>query len=165
MKPGTKPKLSLVKKRNGNPGKKGLNPNTLNPAYKKLKMPSSLNPTARRRWKELVAALIGENILGYCGNGIIAAAATAYARWYDAEKQLRKMSENSNGKYAGVITTKQGNLIQNPLVGISNAALAAMVKYESELGLTPVARERLHLDKEDEVSLGKMLDMYAAKQG
>jgi P27 family predicted phage terminase small subunit len=39
--------------------------------------------------------------------------------------------------------TTKGNLIQNPLVGIANKAMADMVRYAAEFGMTPSARTRL----------------------
>ena len=42
-----------------------------------------------------------------------------------------------------IVKTKSGNLIQNPLVGVANKAMADMVRYAAEFGLTPSARTRV----------------------
>jgi P27 family predicted phage terminase small subunit len=42
-----------------------------------------------------------------------------------------------------IIRTKAGNAIQNPLVGAANKAMADMVRYAAEFGLTPSARTRV----------------------
>jgi phage terminase small subunit len=42
-----------------------------------------------------------------------------------------------------MIRTLAGNVIQNPLVGTANRAMADMVKYAVEFGLTPSARARI----------------------
>lgn len=42
-----------------------------------------------------------------------------------------------------IIKTKSGNLIQNPLVGAANKAMADTVRYAAEFGMTPSARTRV----------------------
>ncbi len=42
-----------------------------------------------------------------------------------------------------IVMTKSGNLIQNPLVGTANKAMADMVRYAAEFGMTPSARTRV----------------------
>lgn len=42
-----------------------------------------------------------------------------------------------------IIRTRSGNIIQNPLVGTANKAMADMVRYAAEFGLTPSARTRV----------------------
>jgi len=42
-----------------------------------------------------------------------------------------------------MIKTSNGNAIQNPLVGIANKAMADMVRYAAEFGMTPSARSRI----------------------
>lgn len=51
-----------------------------------------------------------------------------------------------------VIRTKNGNLIQNPIVGIANKAWAETVRYAIELGMTPSARTRLKNRKSNDPS-------------
>ena len=59
---------------------------------------------------------------------------------------LRKESEKDPINYGLVIYTKNGNLIQNPLVAIANKAARDCLRYGSELGLTPIARTRISID-------------------
>ena len=42
-----------------------------------------------------------------------------------------------------ILRTKSGNVIQNPLVGAANKAMADMVRYAAEFGLTPSSRTRV----------------------
>ena len=83
--------------------------------------------------------------LAHSDQGIIAAAANAYSRWHRAEEQLKALAKGPD-QYTEVMKTKSGNWIQNPLVGIANAARDALVRYGSELGLSPAARAKINID-------------------
>jgi phage terminase small subunit len=49
--------------------------------------------------------------------------------------------------YSEICETKSGNWIQNPIVGIANAARDACIRYEIELGLSPQARTKIKIDR------------------
>jgi P27 family predicted phage terminase small subunit len=42
-----------------------------------------------------------------------------------------------------MIRTTNGNAVQNPLIGVANKAMADMVRYAAEFGMTPSARSRI----------------------
>jgi phage terminase small subunit len=42
-----------------------------------------------------------------------------------------------------MIRTTNGNIVQNPLVGVARRAKADTVRYAVELGLTPASRSRV----------------------
>ena len=44
-----------------------------------------------------------------------------------------------------LIKTKEGNIIQQPLVGIANKAKADMVRFAAEFGMTPSSRARIEI--------------------
>lgn len=46
-----------------------------------------------------------------------------------------------------VVWTGNGNLIQNPLVGIARRAAADMLRFAAEFGMTPSARSRIDTEK------------------
>lgn len=46
-----------------------------------------------------------------------------------------------------VVWTGNGNLIQNPLVGVSRRAAADMLRFAAEFGMTPSARSRIDTEK------------------
>jgi len=50
--------------------------------------------------------------------------------------------------------TSNGNAIQNPLVGIANKAMADMVHFAIEFGMTPAARSRVVATPPDEKTPG-----------
>lgn len=96
--------------------------------------PSFLDAYAREEWHRLAPALHADGRLTVRDSGAFAAYCSAYSRWRKAEEEVA--SETLT------ITTKQGNAIQNPKVGIANAARRDMVRIAAEFGLTPSARAR-----------------------
>lgn len=76
----------------------------------------------------------------------LAAYCQGYGRWQQAERALAKMAETDSAASGMVIKTKSGNAIHNPLVGIANKAMADMVRYAAEFGMTPSARTRIAVE-------------------
>jgi P27 family predicted phage terminase small subunit len=89
------------------------------------------------------AELHGLGLLTGVDRAALAAYAQAYGRWAAAERALAKMAAADTVTGGLLIKTTNGNAIQNPLVGISNKASAAMVRYAAEFGMTPSARSRI----------------------
>ena len=68
----------------------------------------------------------------------------------EAERQMATAS-------ALIIKTKSGNYIQNPLLGVFNAATRNFLRFAAELGYTPSARARIiagngNADDQDEAT-------------
>ena len=87
----------------------------------------------------------------------LAAYCQCYARWRRAETELNKLEKSSKSIHGALVSvTSNGNLIQNPLVGIANTAMKDMIKYAAEFGMTPSARTRIEasplVDDEEEQS-------------
>jgi P27 family predicted phage terminase small subunit len=47
-----------------------------------------------------------------------------------------------------IIKTTNGNIIQNPLVGIANKAWGEYLRFAQEFGLTPASRTRIQAPEE-----------------
>ncbi len=144
---GRKPKHPDLKLIEGNRGHKAIDLNIPRPASLRPPCPRDLlDGAARKKWSYIVRELEEMGILARSDQFVIAAAANAWSRWLRAEEQLRKIATDPD-KYTEVIKTKSGNWIQNPIVGIANAARDDLVRYSAELGLTPTSRTRIHIDK------------------
>jgi P27 family predicted phage terminase small subunit len=62
--------------------------------------------------------------------------------WIRTRRLLAKMGEDGAD---GLLTkTAQGNVIQNPLIGIANKAKRDMMAYAEQFGMTPSARARVN---------------------
>jgi P27 family predicted phage terminase small subunit len=116
--------------------------------------PPELDAVARREWRRVAGALHARGALGEVDRGSLAAYCQLYSRWVGAEKALAAMAKLDPVTGGLMIRTKNGNAIQNPLVGIANSAAAAMVRYAAEFGMTPSARGRVAADGEP-ARLGK----------
>jgi P27 family predicted phage terminase small subunit len=59
---------------------------------------------------------------------------------------LERMAQTDASTHAAVIRTKQGNLIQNPMVGVANTARREMQRLAAEFGLSPSSRTQIEAD-------------------
>lgn len=104
------------------------------------KAPDYLPPVAAEEFERKAEGLARLNVYTEWDDTALAAYAEAYARWRDATAKLQKTGL--------VIKTQQGNVIQNPLVGIANKAAEMMHRYLTEFGLTPSSRTRIKASAE-----------------
>jgi P27 family predicted phage terminase small subunit len=70
-------------------------------------------------------------LAGYC---------QAYGRWMQAERGIERMAEEDPANGGLIITTTNGKVIQNPMVGIARRAKADALRAAKEFGLTPASR-------------------------
>jgi P27 family predicted phage terminase small subunit len=140
---GRKPTPTHLKLINGNPGKRRLNANEAKPDLARPMPPPFLNDDAKVEWGRLVDRLYEVGLMTEIDRAALAAYCQAYGRWAVAERALAKMAEADADFGALMTKTKDGNLIQNPIVGVANRAMSDMVKYGAEFGMTPSARSRI----------------------
>lgn len=126
----------------GNPGKR---PQKAAPEPKAgaPKPPRELTRDARAEWRRVAAELRGLGLLTGVDRAALAAFCQAYGRWAAAERALAAMAERDPVTGGLLIKTTNGNAIQNPIVGVANKAMAAMVRFAAEFGMTPSARSRI----------------------
>lgn len=96
--------------------------------------PTFLSDYAREEWSLLAPGLHRDGRLSMADRG-------AFAAYCDAMGLWRRCKEETANEGL-TITTKQGNVIQNPKIGIANAARRDLVRIAAEFGLTPSARAR-----------------------
>ena len=147
---GRRPKPTALKLIDGNPGGRPLNDLEPQPVVGAPTCPAHLSPTAKAEWKRLAQQLESLGIISQLDRAAFAAYCQAYARWVQAEKAIAKMAEKDQLTGGLMIKTSNGNAIQNPLVGIANKAMADMVRYAAEFGMTPSARSRINVEPPSE---------------
>jgi P27 family predicted phage terminase small subunit len=125
----------------GNPGRRPLPKNEPQPLSRKPQPPAHLSEDALGEWARVESELDAIGILSGLDRAALAAYCQAYGRWAQAERALAKMSNAADGL---IIKTVSGNMIQNPQVGVANKAMADMVRYAAEFGMTPSARSRVN---------------------
>ncbi len=140
---GPKTKPTNLKLLSGTARSHRLNPNEPKPEIAQPEPPEHLTDAASEEWARIVVELVTLRILTHLDRGALAAYCQAYGRWSAAETALARMAARDAVTDGLIIKTKSGNLIQNPLVGAANKAMADMVRYAAEFGLTPSARTRV----------------------
>src|SRR5215472_13819257 len=133
---GRRPIPTHLKLVTGNPGKRRLNEAEPALVTGVPSPPPALSEIARKEWRRVAKRLHAIGILTTIDRGALAAYCQAYGRWQQAEIALAAEGDL-------VISTRDGNLIQNPLVGIANKSMADMVRYAVEFGMTPSSRSRI----------------------
>jgi P27 family predicted phage terminase small subunit len=149
---GAKPKPTHLKLVAGNPGKRPLNRLEAKPVGDLPSPPSELNDDAKVEWGRVSEELFRCGLLSKIDRAALAAYCQAYGRWMQAERAIAKMAANDKLTGGLLIKTTNGNAIQNPLVGTANKAMADMVRYAAEFGMTPSARSRIEANPPGEGS-------------
>jgi P27 family predicted phage terminase small subunit len=140
---GRKPTPTHLKLVRGNPGKRRLNAAEPVPERLLPSPPPELTVDARAEWDRVAEELHRIGILSGIDRAALAAYCQAYGRWVVAERAIAKMAERDQLTDGLMIKTTNGNAVQNPLVGTANKAMADLVRYAAEFGMTPSARSRI----------------------
>lgn len=140
---GRKPTPTHLKLVRGNPGKRRLNAAEPVPERVLPSPPPELSADARTEWDRVAGELHRIGVLSGIDRAALAAYCQAYGRWVVAERAIAKMAERDPLTEGLMIKTTNGNAVQNPLVGTANKAMADLVRYAAEFGMTPSARSRI----------------------
>lgn len=156
MKPGPKPTPTNLRLLEGNPGRRPLNEREPLPPEDRPEAPGYLDGLALAEWDRLAEDLYGMGVLTVIDVSTFAAYCLAYGRWRKAEADLdaciKAALANPKDKTSGgaLAETSNGNLVQNPLVGIANVARRDMIRLAAEFGLSPSSRTLLEAGKRGE---------------
>ena len=140
----------------GNPGRRPLKPEPQPPIEAAPPPPPDfLTGHARAKWLRLAPQLHALGLLTSVDHDVFAAYCDAFGRWLTAEETLTQMAARDMLTRGLMIKTASGNVIQNPVVGIKNVAARDMVRFGTDLGLSPAARARLATDPSSAPDQGK----------
>lgn len=165
---GRRPKHPHLRAIEGNRGKRKI-PIVPMPESSRPPCPAFIQKEARRAWRYICHQLDNMGILGssdqaimvaYCIQWEIAVLATRQLQQVQriedaiAQKIARDKGEEIppgkmvSGNWSDVFLAKtsNGNLIQNPLLGIANAAWDKCVRYASLLGCSPTDRAKISIE-------------------
>ena len=149
MKPGTKPKPTALKLIEGNKGKRTLPKDEVSLPLCEPTPPPFLCDDAKVEWGRVCSALYAAGLMTELDRAALAAYCAAYGRWAQSERAINTMAGKDGMNAALLIKTKEGNAIQNPLVGIANKARNDVVRFAAEFGMTPSARTRVTATPDD----------------
>ena len=145
MRRGPKPKSAKLKVIEGNPGKRALPKNELEPPVTRPEPPLHLNSYAVSEWYRVVDIMFAQGMVTDLDVVTLGAYCSAYGEWRLAEEEMKKVGKN-NPLSAILQITKNGNVIKNQLACVARTARADAVRYGEMLGFSISARARLALD-------------------
>jgi P27 family predicted phage terminase small subunit len=140
---GPKPKPTALRIIEGNKGKRALPAHEPKPPSDMPEPPPFLNAYGLQEWHRVAGTLHAIGSLSNIDQSVLAAYCTAYALWRHAEEDLERMRQMDGSTHGAVLKTKQGNLIQNPLIGVVNTARRDVQRLAAEFGLSPSARTQI----------------------
>jgi P27 family predicted phage terminase small subunit len=135
---GRKPKPTLTRRLEGNPGKRPLNEAEPVPPSGLPDCPDHLDDEARAEWFRTAAVLQEMGLLTRADRAALAAYCTVYSRWVQAEAHVRKFGTI-------VKSPDKGFPMKSPYLVIADQSLEAMRKLMVEFGLTPSSRSRIRV--------------------
>jgi len=135
---GRKPKPTVLKLLDGNPGKRPLNDQEPHPAQGIPNRPDWLDAEAQAEWDRVTAELSEMGLLTLADRAALAAYCTAWSRWVDAEAMVKKFGTI-------VKSPEKGFPMKSPYLSIADQALETMRKLMVEFGLTPSSRSRIRV--------------------
>ena len=129
------PKPTAIRRRDGNPGKRGYNHAEPVPPEGLPDCPPHLSALAREEWERVAAVLHEMGVLTVVDRAALAAYCQSYARWAEAEEMLKATPV--------MLKTPSGYVQQSPWLSVANKQLELMGRYMAELGITPASRSRV----------------------
>jgi P27 family predicted phage terminase small subunit len=135
---GRKPKPTLLKVLDGNPGKRPLNDREPQAPEGMPERPEWLDAEAQAEWGRVTAELEAMGLLSVVDRAALAAYCTAWSRWVEAEAMVKKFGTI-------VKSPEKGFPMKSPYLTIADQALETMRKLMVEFGLTPSSRSRIRV--------------------
>ena len=132
---GRPPQPTRLKLLRGNPGKRALNQHEPKPERGLPPCPKHLQGEARREWRRMGKQLDELGVLSKIDRSAFAAYCVQWARWVEAEEEVRKTSS--------IVRAPSGYPMVNPWLTIAGAAHDRMIKILAEFGMTPSSRTRI----------------------
>lgn len=144
---GRRPKPSVVRKLEGNPGKRAMNKQEPKAAAGVPKCPEHLKGVARTEWKRIILELAEMKVLSRVDRAELTLCCSAWGMYVKACQKIEKEGE--------VIISDGGGMYQNPWVAIRNRSMEQIHKFYTEFGMTPSSRSRIKVEtptEEDEMA-------------
>ena len=132
-----KPKPTQIRKIEGNPSRRPLPDNEPAPIIDAVipRAPKHLSPLARKEWNIMTKRLHRLGLLTEIDYPALAMYCQNYGRWVEAEEKIKVTGY--------VIKTKNGNIINSPMVSIANRSMELAHKFLTEFGMTPSSRTKV----------------------
>lgn len=133
---GRRPKPTKLKILNGNPGKRPLPGDEIDPGSGAPDMPSWLPHAAQDEWRRIVPRLLALGLLSDVHLGALVGYCEAFA---EVKLCLETLA-------AGAFVETPSGLKTHPAARLKDAASKRMKGYLVEFGLTPAAQSKVHAE-------------------
>ena len=110
--------------------------------------PNYLDEYALEEWNLVCGALFRCGVLTEIDGRGLGLYCIAMGRLRKAEEAIQQMARANPASGGLIMKTTNGNIVQNPMIGIANTAMRDAVKYAAEYGLTPSSRVRLGVESD-----------------
>jgi P27 family predicted phage terminase small subunit len=94
---------------------------------------------AKAEWRRIVPELEAVGLLTAVDHALLEAYCVTYSRWLDAHRQAK----------LEVTLTEKGYPVVDPMVGVEQKYLAQLKTLAAEFGMSPSARTRIHVEKDE----------------
>lgn len=139
---GRKPKPTALKRLAGNPGKRALNDREPKFRQATMRAPRHLGKEGKKEWRRVAQELDAVGLLTVVDRAALAAYCEAWETWIDATRQVREEGM--------VLVSATGYAYPHPAQKIRERAMAQMLKFAAEFGMTPSSRSRIKMPQADE---------------
>lgn len=127
----------------GNPGKRAINEREPENREGGTDCPCDFDDETRAEWERMVSQFQGMGLWSEEFRGGL----VEYCEAFQLKRQSQAIYRST--KQPPLITTKQGNIIQHPLIGTINRQKQIMYRWLIEFGMTPASRTRVQSSKKE----------------
>jgi P27 family predicted phage terminase small subunit len=135
---GPPPKPTVIRKAEGNPGKRPFNDKEPQPNVVRPRMPKHLNELAKKEWRRLCPLLERMRVLTEADGIALANLCFDYSILIQAQESLTKTGLLSKSGRSGMIH-------QSPLLNVVAVTTDRIARSLREFGLTPASRSRIQM--------------------
>jgi P27 family predicted phage terminase small subunit len=136
---GRRPKSGAEKKLHGNPGRRSLPGNELEPERGTPEPPEWLSDVALGHWRTLAPELDAAGVLTVADGHALALLCEAHADWRGACEAIALHGET----YTRTTAAGKSTVVARPEVAMRSDAWSRMKSMLAEFGLTPSSRSRV----------------------
>ena len=139
---GRKPKPTILKLIQGNPGRRPLNLHEFHPAVEIPRCPLHLQGEARKEWRRISRELEKYCLISEVDRAALAFYCVNWARHVEAEEMIDRAAKaaNASGLF---VKSPNGYPSQSPWLAVSNKAMEMCRAFLAEFGMSPASRSRV----------------------
>lgn len=140
---GRKPKPTVLKLVQGNPGRRPVSSDEFRPDAAIPDCPPHLKGEAKLEWERITQVLNAHGMISEADRGALAMVCTLWDRYVTAELMIERARDAAPATGGLFMKSPNGFPIQSPWLAVSNKAMEQYKSMCAEFGLTPSSRVRV----------------------